>query len=107
VGVRYDGGGGGWVEMGEGRPDVRFDMMSVDVGSSPSVPRGLVWEGGGGGMVTPVKSIAGGFAERWEAIYGRFQRSIVDGGGGRGPFYSEGRRSFVHMCINTDRLFWC
>ena len=36
-------GGGGWMEMGGGRLDVRFDVMNVDVGSSLSVPRGLVW----------------------------------------------------------------
>jgi len=59
--------------MGEERPDVRFDAMSMDAGSSPSVPRGLVWEGGGGGgVVTPVKPIAG-FAEHWEAIVGGFR----------------------------------
>jgi len=48
-------------------------MMSVDVGSSPSVPRGLVWEGGGGdGVVTPVKIIAG-FAEWWRRYVGGFR----------------------------------
>ena len=51
MGVRYNGCGCGWVEIGEGRPDVRFDVMSVDVGSSPSVPMGLVWEGGDGDPV--------------------------------------------------------
>jgi len=41
---------------------VRFDVMSVDVRSSPSAPRGLVWECVGG-VVAPVKPITG-FAER-------------------------------------------
>ena len=72
VGIRYDRGGVWWVEMGEGRPDVRFNVMSVHEESSPSVPRVVVWEGvGDGGVVTPVKPIAG-FGERWEAICWRF-----------------------------------
>ena len=91
--------------MGEARLDVRFDTMSVNVGSSPLVPRGLAWESrGGGGLVTLVKPIAG-FAEQWEAICGRFQKSGVNGEGGREPVYSVGKRSFVHVCIHIDRLF--
>jgi len=63
-------------------------MTSVDVGNNPSVPRGLVCEGGGsGGVVTPMKPIMG-FAEQWEATCGRLQRRVVDDGGGRGPVYS-------------------
>jgi len=59
-------------EMGEGRPDARFDVMSVDMGSSPSVPRGLALEGdGGGGVATPVKPIAR-FIERWKTICERY-----------------------------------
>ena len=42
------------------------------------------------------------FAERWEAICGRFQKSVVDGRVGRGPVYSAWRLSFVHVCTNID-----
>ena len=57
--------------------------------------------GGNNNGVKPIMRVA----ERWEAICGRFQRSVVDGGVVRGLVYSVGRRSFVHVCTNIDQLF--
>jgi len=62
-------------------------------------------------VVTPVKPIAW-FAERWEVICGRFQRSVVDGGGVRGPVYSpidyDGKTLDNHIDGNTSkRIIGC
>jgi selenide,water dikinase len=35
------GGGGGWIICSDGRPNVRYDVLSIDVGSSPSIPADL------------------------------------------------------------------
>jgi len=82
-----NGGGGGHVSTDDGRPPVRYDALSIDIGSAPS---GLPLE-----YVVPVKPIAH-FARQYEAMLQRlslhigrkytpeypFQLIVVGGGAG-------------------------
>ena len=88
TGVEYDrsrkGGSGGWVHCSDGRPPIRYDALSIDVGSSPALPED--WKGqesqnlgGDNGSlvsrVTPVKPISG-FSVRWKYICERLRRDF-------------------------------
>jgi hypothetical protein len=37
-----DKSGGGWIICSDGRPNVRYDVLSIDIGSSPSIPTDLM-----------------------------------------------------------------
>jgi selenide,water dikinase len=72
-GITYEEGGGGFVSCSDERPDIRYDAISIDIGSSPSMPSSLLNEDSAvftetiDQNVTPVKPIAS-FSERWEGI---------------------------------------
>lgn len=57
----------------EGRPPVRYDVLSIDVGIMPHFTQ----ESGVGAYATPVKPIDG-FAERWEAMRQRMLHSASE-----------------------------
>jgi selenide,water dikinase len=59
--------GGGYVHLADGRPPVRFDVVSVDVGSSPAL-NGV--PGDTSDLVTPVKPIDS-FSTRFDALLAR------------------------------------
>ena len=72
-----------YVHLSDGRPPVRFDALSLDVGSSPSLSECSL-----ASDVTPVKPIDG-FGDRWSSLLGRvrlldgtFDVVVVGGGAG-------------------------
>ena len=62
-------GGGGFVTTSDGRPPIRYDCLSIDIGSAPS---GIPLEG-----VVPVKPIAH-FCAHYEALHQRVAQSCRD-----------------------------
>ena len=65
VGITYnENHGGGWVSCSDGKPDNRYDTLSIDVGSSPSIPDNILSLRckedftNKKGYVTPVKPIS-------------------------------------------------
>lgn len=76
--ITYESGGGGLVSCSNGRPDVRYDVISIDIGSNPSMPPALFSESKNAFVqtnipgVTPVKPIAS-FSERWQGICEKIQ----------------------------------
>ena len=85
VGLQAADGGGGTVLL-DGRPGLRYDVVSVNTGSSPQMEPAMASRGGDGGQggvaVTPVKPIDG-FSARWDRILDRV-RAAADGEGGAG-----------------------
>jgi len=84
--MNHNGQGGGYIECSDGRPPVRFDVLSIDVGSSPSLPSGdttldsttdTVDEKISIFRVIPVKPIAG-FSNRWKAICTKLERMLQE-----------------------------
>jgi selenide,water dikinase len=82
-GITYKEGGGGSVSCSDGRPDVRYDVISIDIGSSPSMPSSLlnadssVFIETSDQNVTPVKPIAS-FSDRWEGICNKVQKISLE-----------------------------
>jgi selenide, water dikinase len=78
-GITYEEGGGGFVSCSNGRPDIRYDVISIDIGSSPSMPSSLLQSDSDVFLetndqnVTPVKPIAS-FSERWEGICNKVRK---------------------------------
>lgn len=91
TGITYNVGGGGWIKCSDGRPDIRYDTLSIDVGSSPHMPSNLKnmhdekkhdttresTTDEKGFKVTPVKPISQ-FSERWTSICHRLQNSQLE-----------------------------
>jgi selenide,water dikinase len=71
-----------------GRPPVRFDLLSIDVGAIPALPDGAAEGDPEGAGLVPVKPISG-FLVRWEALRARVLAAagsvhiaVVGGGAG-------------------------
>lgn len=75
------------VDVGPGRPPVKYDVLSIDIGSTPNMAD--VGFTDGSATITPVKPIDG-FSVAWTAILGRITASlqpaalVVVGGGAGG-----------------------
>ena len=97
TGITYTNGGGGWVMCSDGRPNVRYDTLSIDVGSSPSIPSELLQSDDAtrtrsqhdvnynNETVTPVKPISA-FSQRWTGICHRLKNNPVDTYSSKRPF---------------------
>ena len=89
TGVTYDsiGGGGGWISCSDGRPDVRYDTLSIDIGCSPTIPDSLCSnsDSDSAETVTPVKPIST-FSQRWDGICERLKKSSPDAYTPKRPF---------------------
>ncbi|GMH79022.1 hypothetical protein TL16_g08007 [Triparma laevis f. inornata] len=64
-----ESGKGGSVTVDDGRPPIRFDALSVDIGSSPQ------YCSTGSSHITPVKPIDG-FAHRWSSLVDRVSSDV-------------------------------
>ena len=98
-----DGNGGqsGLVHCDDGRPPIRFDVLSINVGSAPSLPEDFCGKGQNNdtydrdidastkimdaAAVTPVKPISG-FSNRWKCVVERLSNDIKTSSGG--PCYT-------------------
>lgn len=77
-------GARGVVKLSDGRPDVRYDTLSIDIGSSPSLPHDFL------SMkdkceITPVKPIAT-FSKRWDKVCNRLKSAPIDLYSSSNPF---------------------
>ena len=83
VGIHPDPGGDGGTVLLDGRPGLRYDVRSVNTGSSPQLDAAArSTDGGGAGItVTPVKPIDG-FSARWDRILDRVRAAAKGGGDG-------------------------
>ena len=81
VGVTYNHGGGGWIDCLSDRPRMRYDALSIDVGSSPSLPTAASTatsqEESTSLGFTPVKPIAT-FAQKWTEIVNRLSQASME-----------------------------
>ena len=74
----------GFVQLSNGRPDIRYDALSIDIGSSPSLPNEMKNnnnnddENNNGTKIhiTPVKPIAT-FSQRWENICNKVKSAYI------------------------------
>ena len=99
-------GGKGFVKLSDGRPHVRYDTLSIDVGSSPSLPQDFLSQNVKGhetdldanvnaktttplhstrSSITPVKPIAT-FSKRWENICARLESAPINAYTPSNPF---------------------
>lgn len=78
-------GARGVVKLSDGRPDIRYDALSIDIGSSPSLPTGIASLADSSHEVTPVKPIST-FAMRWESICTRLKSAPMDEYSSSNPF---------------------
>ena len=76
------------VQLNGGRPPVHYDVLSIDIGSTPSMDQSLTATSTQSPSVTPVKPIDG-FSARWDIIReriltskGRTDLLVVGGGAG-------------------------
>jgi selenide,water dikinase len=84
--VTYSSGGGGTITCSDGRPPLRFDCLSINIGSSPQQQQQMSVRSG----VIPVKPIAnfGAFYEKlvedWQSnkVAADYRLAVVGGGAG-------------------------
>ena len=68
------------VQCKDGRPPIRYDVLSLDIGIAP-IPLPGIWEGAAQNSITPVKPIDS-FATRWDAILKKVLHNANEGTAG-------------------------
>ena len=77
-------GARGVVKLSDGRPDIRYDALSIDIGSSPSLPAEFS-SMHDRNEITPVKPIAT-FSKRWQSICDRLRAAPINAYSSTHPF---------------------
>eukprot|EP00937_MAST-01D_sp_MAST-1D-sp2_P000208 g208.t1 len=86
------------VKLAGPRPDISYDVLSIDIGSAPMTmpvstqPDGS--DGAGDAAVTPVKPIDG-FGARWQRVCDRLERRLTAGARAAGAAAGSGQPEFT------------